>query len=131
MQPTNLVDPSLLTEAREPGDRAFLRASTCDECGRTEFPAHEICPSCTTPSTVVPLGPTARLVSFTEVLHQPPGAEIDVPYTIVVAGFDSHNLAVMGVLDHHLPSGELEAGQSLEVCVIPTRESATYGFRLA
>jgi uncharacterized OB-fold protein len=127
----NLVDPTLLAEGQVAGDGALLRASKCGDCTRTEFPAHTVCPSCASASTEVLLGPAARLVSFTEVLHQPPGAEIDVPYTIVVAGFDADNLAVMGVLDHHVPSEELEVGQPLEVCVVPTRESATYGFRLA
>ncbi len=131
MDHASLVDPTLLAEGQEPGDSALLRASTCDGCGRSEFPAHTTCPSCTGASKEIILGPAARLVSFTEVLHQPPGAEIDVPYTIVVAGFDADNLAVMGVLDHHVPAEELEVGQPLEVCVVPTRASATYGFRLA
>lgn len=127
-----LVDASLLAEGSEPGDAALLRASTCDACGRTEFPAAgATCPNCAGPSREIALGPAAHLVNFTEVLHRPPGAEVDVPYTIAVAGFGASNVAVLGVLDHHVPSAELEIGQPLEVCVVATRTAATFGFRLS
>jgi uncharacterized OB-fold protein len=131
VQDVKMVDPTLLAEGQRPGDRALLRASKCEECGRTEFPAHTTCPACASPSNQITLGPAGRLLGFTEVLHQPPGAELDVPYTIAVAAFDDVNLAVMGVLDHHMRSQDLEVGQPLEVTVVATRDSATYGFRLA
>ena len=131
MHSDRLINPTLLTEGSHPGDKALLRASKCEECGRTEFPAHSTCPACTALSTEVTLGPSARLVSFTEVLHQPPGADMDVPYTIVVAGFDGDNLAVIGVLDHHVSTDQLEVGQRLEACVVATGSASTFGFTLA
>ncbi len=107
-----------------------LRASRCPTCGRTEFPALDTCPACGAEAAPVALGPSATLAGFTEVLHPPPGAEVDVPYTIAVAAFADGNLAVMGLLDGHVPSGDLVVGARLEVCELATRTAAMYGFRL-
>ena len=111
------------------GDVATLRASRCDDCGRTEFPARTSCPACAGRTVQIQLGPAARLQGFTAVLHSPPGADVDVPYTIAVAAFPE-NIAVLGLLDRHVSDSELSVGDSLEVCVVATRTKFTYGFRL-
>jgi uncharacterized OB-fold protein len=112
------------------GGRITLQASTCPSCNRTEFPALTRCPTCGSDASPVGLGPNAVLAGFTEVLHSPPGAEVDVPYTIAIAAFADANLAVLGLLDHHVPSDELTFGLPLEVCRVETRTDSTYGFRL-
>jgi uncharacterized OB-fold protein len=107
-----------------------LRASRCPACTRVEFPALTTCPACGSAAVSVTLGPTASIAGFTEVLHAPPGAEVDVPYTIAVAAFGDANLAVMGLLDQHVPCTELAIGDPLTVCVVATRTGSTYGFRV-
>ena len=112
------------------GTTATLRASHCSACGRTEFPALTSCPACGAEASTIALGPEATLGGFTAVLHAPPGAAVDVPYTLAVATFADANLAVMGLLDQHVAPDELQIGQPLEVCIVATREATTYGFRL-
>lgn len=116
---------------RADGDRVTLTGSRCLLCGRVEFPALGACPVCGATAEATALGPQATLTGFTEVLHPPPGAEVEVPYTLVVGAFADANLAVMGLLDPHVPSEELVLGQVLEVCAVTTRTTTTYGFRLA
>jgi uncharacterized OB-fold protein len=110
--------------------RITLHASVCPSCNRTEFPALTMCPTCGSDASPIGLGPDAVLAGFTEILHPPPGAGVEVPYTIAVAAFADANLAVMGLLDHHIPSDELMIGLPLEVCRVETRTDSTYGFRL-
>jgi uncharacterized OB-fold protein len=124
------VKDELVTDpSARAGDRTTVRASRCASCLRTEFPAIATCPACGAPSPAIALGPDAVLSGFTEVLHPPPGAQVEVPYTIAVAAFPE-NIAVMGLLDRHVPAGELELGQPVEVCVVPTGAGLTYGYRL-
>ena len=112
-----------------PGTATALRGSQCRECGRTEFPRLAECPACGGGIDDVRLGPEATLAGFTEVLHPPPGALVEVPYTIALAAF-AQNLTVMGVLDHHMAAVNLAIGTPLEVCVVEYGEGRTYGFRL-
>jgi uncharacterized OB-fold protein len=123
------VNAGLLWEALPAGSTARLRASRCTECQRAEFPAIEGCPACGGPTEELPLGASGILQGCTEVLHAPPDAKVGVPYTIAVAGFPEANLAVMGLLDHHIPSSELTLGSPLEVCVLDYGAGLTYGFR--
>lgn len=125
------VNPDLLWEPLPAGSVAQLRASRCDSCGRAEFPAMDICPACGSEAEAVPLGPACKLTGSTEVLHAPPDAKVDVPYTVAVAGFADANLAVMGLLDSHIPVGELPLGTDLEVCVRDYGAGLTYAFRPA
>ena len=87
-----------------PGQRVALRGSGCPSCHRVEFPALDVCPACGSDVHPVELGPEATLAGFTEVLHPPPGAQVDVPYTVAVAAFEE-NLAVLGLLDRHIGRG--------------------------
>jgi uncharacterized OB-fold protein len=115
--------------AATPGERVALRGSGCTSCRRVEFPPLEVCPACGSEVHPVQLGPGATLAGFTEVLHPPPGAQVEVPYTIAVAAFDAH-LAVLGLLDRHTAVAALEIGMPIEVCVVPVGDRRTYGFRL-
>jgi uncharacterized OB-fold protein len=116
--------------AATPGERVALRGSGCPSCRRVEFPALDVCPACGSDVHPVELGPEAILAGFTEVLHPPPGAQVEVPYTVAVAAFEE-NLAVLGLLDRPTAVAELEVGLPLEVCVVPVGDRLTYGFRLA
>lgn len=124
------IRADLLWEPLSAGKTARLRASRCSACGRTEFPAVDGCPACGAASEEIALGPTAVLRGFTEVLHAPPDAKLEVPYTVAVAGFPDANLAVMGLLAEHVPAAELAAGAPLEVCVLDYGAGLTYAFRL-
>lgn len=90
-----------------------------------------MCPVCLTATVDEPLGPRAELGGFTAVLHAPPGARVDVPYTIGVAAF-AENLSVMGLMVDAIPLDELELGAPLQVQVVePFAGGRTYGFRVA
>jgi len=125
-----VVRADLLWEPAELGAVVALRATTCGACGRTEFPSTHGCPACGGAVTEVALGPIGELRGFTEVLHPPPGAQVEVPYTLAVAAFPDADLAVLGLLDGHRPCDELAIGMPVEVCVVATGAGATYGFRL-
>ena len=130
MEGATFVRDDLVWDATTPiGSSVALRGSLCRSCGRVEFPALAACPACDGEIDHVPLGPDAVLSGFTEVLHPPPGALVDVPYTLAVAAF-AENLSVLGLLDHHVPVAELEIGAPLEVCVVAFGGGATYGYRL-
>lgn len=127
----DLANPDLLWEEVPAGSVAQLRASRCRSCDRAEFPAMDSCPACGGEAAPIPLGPTCRLTGSTEVLHAPPDAKVQVPYTVVVAGFMEANLAVMGLLESHLPVEEIPLGSDLEVCVLDYGAGLTYAFRPA
>ncbi len=110
------------------GSRIALRASRCGTCGRIEFPALADCPAEGAAVEEVELGPDAVLHGFTEVLHAPPGAEVDVPYTLAVAAF-AGNLAVLGRLESHVPVDGLTIGDPVEVVMSTYRQGRTYAFR--
>jgi uncharacterized OB-fold protein len=120
----------VLWEAAPDGSSTRLLASRCPSCDRVEFPALADCPTCNLPAVPTTLGPTARLHGCTEVLHAPPDALVDVPYTIAVAAFDEADIAVMGLLEDHLPVEELALGAALEVCTKTHDGGTTYAFRL-
>lgn len=121
-----VVDPS-----RTVGALTALRASRCRTCHRTEFPALGGCPADDGPVDEVALGPDAVLVGFTEVLHPPPGAQVEVPYTLAVARFADHDLDVLGLLEDHAPVDQLAVGARLHVVAVPFGGGRTYGYRLA
>lgn len=113
----------------EPGGRISLRGSRCGACGRVELPALSSCPADGGAVTDVRLGPDATLAGFTEVLHPPPGAEVDVPYTLAVASFAEAGLSVLGRLDTHAPVDALTIGDPVEVVMGTYRNGRTYVFR--
>ena len=86
--PDGFVKPDLVGQPdADTGARLTLRGSRCTSCGRVEFPALTDCPADGDAVEYIELGPDAVLQGFTEVLHPPPGAEVDVPYTLAVAAF--------------------------------------------
>ena len=116
--------------ATSPGSAAQLRATSCTSCGRTEFPAVDgPCPACGAATTERPLGPAAVLRGFTEVLHQPPGAAVQAPYTVAVGEF-AEGVSVMGLFVPHTPVDRLAVGDPLEVCIAEIPGARTYAFRL-
>lgn len=125
------VDERLVVDAAAPaGSAAQLRATSCASCGRTEFPAIDgPCPACGATTAERPLGPAAVLRGFTEVLHQPPGAAVQTPYTVAVGGFPE-GVSVMGLFLPHTAVDQLAVGDALEVCVAEIPGARTYAFRL-
>ena len=124
------VATGLVDDADAPvGSVVSLLASRCPRCSRAEFPALATCPACTTPTEPTTLGPDAILQGFTEVLHPPPGAKVEVPYTIGVAAFDA-NLAVMGLMESHHTVDQLRIGDALHVVLVAYGSDTTYGYRV-
>jgi uncharacterized OB-fold protein len=126
------VDERLVVDATAvAGSAAQLRATTCGACGRTEFPAIDgPCPACGASTEEHPLGPAAVLRGFTEVLHQPPGAAVEAPYTVAVGGFPE-GVSVMGLFQPHTAVDQLAIGDAIEVCIAEIPGARTYAFRLA
>jgi uncharacterized OB-fold protein len=126
-----MVDPErvagLSGGSVRPGQPACLVASRCTGCARTEFPLRTRCPACGSTSGPEPLPSAGRLVGFTAVLHPPPGADVEVPYTVGVVEFDGR-IRVLGLVIETLE--DLEVGRSMETVGHPTALGDTgYAFR--
>lgn len=80
------------------GRPATLLASHCASCERTDFPRRPRCPRCFGEADPVALASGGRVVSSTAVLHQPPDAMIQAPYSIAMVRFDS-GVEVLGVAE--------------------------------
>ena len=124
------VREGLLVDVEQvrPGDAVCLQGSTCEDCGRMEFPGRVECPWCGGPSVPAPLGPDAVLVGFTAVLHPAPGSLVEAPYDIGVARF-AGGLHVMGLL-LATPTDGVALGDPIEVCAVEVPDGRlTYSFR--
>ena len=111
------------------GSVVTLSGSRCGSCGRVEFPALQSCPACGTQTDPAELGPEGTLHGFTEILHPPPDARVEVPYTIGVAAFDG-KLAVLGLMEEYHAVTDLHVGAPVRVVVVPYGGGTTYGYRL-
>jgi uncharacterized protein len=93
-----VTDTVILMGSPVVGQEALLRASSCPDCGRWEFPHRDYCPGCGSRDVVEgSLGPRARVVGTTAVLHPPPGALVETPYTVALAAFPE-GVSVLGVV---------------------------------
>ena len=101
MTETNLMNVSgTLHESSgslEPGSTVRLRASHCPDCDRWEFPGRVYCPACPGKPRVEALSETAEIIGFSAVLHQPPGALVQAPYSVALAAFPE-GVAVLGTV---------------------------------
>jgi uncharacterized OB-fold protein len=111
-----------------PGELVRLRASHCLACERWEFPALTYCPGCEGRPESSALSAQATVVGVTAVLHPPPGALIEVPYTVALAAFPE-GVAVLGVVTADL--ADVPLGQRVETVAILVGERAGYGFQLS
>ena len=83
------------------GSVVTLSGSRCGSCGRVEFPALRVVSRLWDTDRSRPRsGPVGTLHGFTEILHPPPDARVEVPYTIGVAAFDG-KLAVLGLMEEY------------------------------
>ncbi|MBS45654.1 MAG: hypothetical protein CMH83_21270 [Nocardioides sp.] len=107
-----------------PGTATVLHVSTCDACGRSEFPRRRDCPACGSAVRDDRLSGPGRLRASTAVLAQPPGSRVEAPYLAGVAEFPG-GLCVIGLLAHELP-----VGARVEVVVHePYPGGRTFAFR--
>lgn len=108
------------------GDIVQLRASYCSECERWEFPARSYCPTCSATPVERPLGSEATVALCSAVLHQPPGALIEAPYTVALAAFPE-GISIMGVVSD-LAFDEIRIGQPLTTVAVALGDSLGYAF---
>jgi uncharacterized OB-fold protein len=123
------LEPRLIdsdASGTEPGDALDLAASSCEICGRLEFPRRDECPLCATPMNDASLNSRPKLVGFTSVLHPAPGAKVEAPYHVGVAEFEG-GLRVMGLLAV-TNIEETALGDDLKVIAYQVGERATYAF---
>jgi uncharacterized OB-fold protein len=111
-----------------PGELVRLRASNCPACARWEFPALTYCPGCDGRPESSALSEQATVIGVTAVLHPPPGALVEVPYTVALAAFPE-GVAVLGVVTAAL--GDVPLGQRVETVAMLIGERVGYGFQLA
>ncbi len=79
-----------------PGAPIRLAASRCSSCGRCSFPATGTCTWCGAPGfEPMPLS-HGTAVAATAVLHQTPGAVVEVPFVVALARFGQAGLDVLG-----------------------------------
>jgi uncharacterized OB-fold protein len=91
------VEPRLIADSDEEQETVRLAGSRCGDCGRVDFQARERCSRCGADAQPMGLSSEAALVRHTAVLHQPPGALVEVPYRVAVAAFPE-GLSIMGLL---------------------------------
>jgi uncharacterized OB-fold protein len=137
---SGLPQPALAAElftpgaAPEPGQPVRLRASRCQACGRWEFPARDYCPRCD--EDAAGHGPHGEVVAdqlsseavvsgFTAILHAPPGALIQTPYTVVLAAHPE-GVSVIGVLLAGFD--EVTAGQAVHTVGLQVGDRVGFGY---
>ena len=75
-------------------------------------------------------GPGGDARPLHRVLHQPPDAKVQAPYTVAVAAFDAAGIAVLGLLDRYTPGEQLRFGAKLHVTVLDYDGGSCYAFGL-
>lgn len=111
-----------------PGSSVLLIASYCAACDRWEFPSRDYCATCNVKPVEAPLSDQAQVEFVTAVLHQPPGALVQAPYAVVLAGFPE-GVSVMGVVAD-LDYEQIAPGDRVRVVAAQTGECIGYQFRL-
>jgi len=137
---TELRWPVLATElftadaAPEPGQPVRLRASHCRACGRWEFPARDYCPNCDQraigdqlSSDVVTdqLSSEAVVAGSTAILHAPPGALIETPYSVVLATHPE-GVSVLGVMQADFD--KISIGQPVRTIGVQVGDRVGFGY---
>jgi uncharacterized OB-fold protein len=105
------------------GDAPALIGTKCVACGTYFFPREEtLCrnPDCTGRELEqVELSRTGRLWSFTDNRYQPPPPYVSsdpfVPYGIAAVELAKERMVVLGQLDAAVDTGDLVAGQEVEL----------------
>jgi uncharacterized OB-fold protein len=119
----------VLTGSPVVGQEALLRASSCAHCRRWEFPYRDYCPGCGGRDVVEgSLGPQARVVGTTAVLHPPPGAMVETPYTVALAAF-AEGVSVLGVVMER-SFDEVPLGAHVVATVVELDGRLGYQYRL-
>jgi uncharacterized OB-fold protein len=113
-------------EQPAPGQPIRLRASHCTGCDRWEFPALQYCPACSGPVEEAKLSGQAVVAGVSAVLHAPPGALVEAPYTVALAAFPE-GVAVLGVVT--APFEDVALGQSLQTVGMQVGSRVGYGYR--
>jgi uncharacterized protein len=112
------------------GDDASLRASHCLSCGRWEFPYRDYCPGCGSQSVSDgALSSRARVIGTTAVLHQPPGALVEAPYTVALAAFPE-GVSVLGLVQD-VPFEDVPIDAEVVATVVELGGRLGYQYRLA
>jgi uncharacterized protein len=117
---------SILMDTPAPGDVVRLRASYCVSCDRWEFPARSYCPTCSASPEERPLSSEAKVALTTAVLHQPPGALVEAPYTVALAEFPE-GISIMGVVSDRAFE-DVRIGQPLTTVAVQVGNSLGYAF---
>ena len=98
-----------------PGAPIRLAASRCSSCGRCSFPATGTCTWCGAPGfEPMPLS-HGTAVAATAVLHQTPGAVVEVPFVVALARFGQAGLDVLGRVPGITDPAAVPAGTPLRV----------------
>jgi uncharacterized OB-fold protein len=127
---TALDDRLFETEGElAPGVPLALVASKCDDCGRYEFPVHDVCPDCHGTTSPARLSPTGTVGQWTAVNHPVPGGLIEVPYFVVAADFPE-GISVLGIVTKDGHPGEVNLGDQVEVVATQVGEQIGYAYRI-
>ena len=81
--------PGIFRIPDKPGEKPYLLASRCRECGKHFFPQRVICLNCGTETLEeAPLSGRGRIYTFTVARQQLPGALVQVPYAIAIVSME-------------------------------------------
>jgi uncharacterized OB-fold protein len=79
------LKPGMFKLADKEGERSYLIASKCKECGTYAFPRRAVCLNCGAESMEEsPLSGRGRVYTYTIARQQLPGAFVQVPYAIAI-----------------------------------------------
>jgi uncharacterized protein len=112
-------------------DKGELRATYCQECGRTFFPPRADCSWCLSSNMEwVKIEGSGKLVSFTKVNYGPTGFEADVPYVLALVDFNG--VKVFGRLNKDVPEEQITVGMTVKTDTITlANEQLSYIFNPA
>jgi uncharacterized OB-fold protein len=81
--------PGIFRIPDKPGEKPYLMASKCRECGKYFFPQRVICLNCGAEALEeTPLSGRGRIYTYTVARQQLPGALVQVPYAIAIVSME-------------------------------------------
>lgn len=79
------LKPGMFRIPDKPGEKPYLIASRCKECGKYFFPQRAICLNCgQTSLEEAPIKGRGKVYTYTVAQQQLPGALVQVPYAIAI-----------------------------------------------